>query len=123
MMRTDLDCYVSCSQCSSELANCTTLFVLSSLSHLFAMCVDVYCKQSHMGCVRHNYCENGTNAFDAQRKCRNHRDCFVSFPNKIGIVWNRKIIICSSMVTSVCVTSEYRIITHSYVRFDHKILL
>ena len=37
------------------------------------------------------------------------------------LVWNRKIIVCSSVVTIVCVTTEYRTITHSYFRFDQKI--
>jgi len=35
--------------------------------------------------------------------------------NTIGFVWNYKITVCSSMVTSVCITSEYRTITQSDV--------
>ena len=43
----------------------------------------------------------------------------VSF-NKIGFVWNRKITVCSFMVTSICITSEYCTVTQSDARFDSK---
>ena len=40
------------------------------------------------------------------------------FLNNIGLMWNRKIMVCSSMARSVYVTSEYRTIAHSDGRFD-----
>ncbi len=43
--------------------------------------------------------------------------------NKIGFMWNREITTCSSVMTSVCITSEYRTITHFDARFDPKAIL
>ncbi len=42
--------------------------------------------------------------------------------NKIEFMWNRKITACSSMMTSVCITSDYCITTHSDARFDPNII-
>ena len=41
-----------------------------------------------------------------------------NFFNKIGFASNRNIIVCISMMTSVCITSEHRTITHSDARFN-----
>ena len=43
--------------------------------------------------------------------------------NKIGFMWNGKITACSSMMTGVCITSEYCTITRSDARFDPKAIL
>ena len=40
--------------------------------------------------------------------------------HKTGFVWNHKITICSSVVTNVFGTWEYRKTTHSDARFVHK---
>ena len=43
--------------------------------------------------------------------------------SKNGIKWKRNIYVCSLIMTSVCVTPEYRIITHSEVVMTHNLSL
>ena len=44
----------------------------------------------------------------------------INLSNIIGLVLNRKIIYYSSVVTSVCITSEYRTIIHSCALYNPK---
>jgi len=41
--------------------------------------------------------------------------------NKIGFMWKRALTVCFSVVTRVCITSEYRIIIHPDALFNLKV--